>query len=91
MTPLHLQLVSTLAPFGPLFIFAALIHPIAKIEGWQGGLAMTLAFCGVSMTSIALGVMSRELVCLRQRLEATLQIHTSSTWPVTSDEILATE
>jgi hypothetical protein len=73
MMPFRLQILPTLAAFGPLFVVIGMIVPIFKTPGWPSLLAFVFAIGGALMTSIALSIMFREIIRLRQLLEAKTQ------------------
>ena len=71
MTPLRLQILPTLASFGPLFIVIGLVFTSQnEPASFQTAFRMTFAIAGACITSTALGIIASEILRLRQVLEA---------------------
>ena len=70
MIPFRLQMLPTLAAFGPLFVVLGMMVPVLKMPGWQGLLAFVFAIVGALMTSIAMTILFREIMNLRKLLDS---------------------
>lgn len=76
MKPLRLQVLPSLASFGPLFIVIGLVFTSrTEPTALQTALKLTFALSGALMTSSALVIIVREIVSLRQILEAKTEEH----------------
>lgn len=77
MTPIRLQIVPSLASFGPLLIVIGLCRSFNYSDP-SGLLMFLVSMSGALTTSIAFAILIREIVSLREQLDAQTKQNSAS-------------